>query len=58
MWCGEATTLNTGYAIYAREVLTRLYNTDKYVIAELGCYSAVNNPKRFDVPWRLYSNLP
>ena len=58
LWCGEASTLNTGYAIYAREVLTRLYNTDKYTIAELGCYSAIDNPKRFDVPWRVYSNLP
>ena len=58
LWCGEASTLNTGYAIYAKEVLTRLYNTNKYTIAELGCYSAIDNPKRFDIPWRLYSNLP
>ena len=48
LWCGEASTLNTGYAIYAKEVLTGLYNTNKYTIAELGCYSAIDNPKRFE----------
>ena len=58
LWCGEASFLNTGYAIYAREVLGRLYKTKKYEIAELGCYSSIDNPKRFDVPWRFYGNLP
>lgn len=58
LWCGEASFLNTGYAVYAKEVLTRLYETDKYEIAELGCYSTINEPKRFEVPWRFYANLP
>lgn len=58
LWCGESSYLNTGYGVYAKEVLSRLYATGKYDIAELGCYGAFNSEKRFDVPWRLYSNLP
>jgi len=58
LWCGEASFLNTGYGVYAREVLNRLYDTGKYEIAELGCYSSIDNPKRFDIRWRFYSNLP
>ena len=58
LWCGEASFLNTGYSIYAKEVLTRLYETEKYEIAELACYAAHDNPSLKDVPWRVYPNLP
>jgi glycosyltransferase involved in cell wall biosynthesis len=58
LWCGESSFLNTGYAIYAKEVLSRLYETNKYEIAELGCYASINNPQRFDIPWRFYATLP
>lgn len=58
LWCGEASFLNTGYAVYAKEVLTRLYNTGKYKIAELGCYASHDNPKINDCPWRFYPTLP
>ena len=58
LWCGEASFLNTGYAIYAREILTRLYQTGKYKIAELGCYASADNPAIKDIPWRFYPTLP
>jgi glycosyltransferase involved in cell wall biosynthesis len=61
LWCGEASYLNTGYAVYAREILGRLYNTNKYDIAEFACYGEVNSAKdtrRFGVPWRFYGNFP
>jgi glycosyltransferase involved in cell wall biosynthesis len=54
----EASFLNTGYAVYGKEVLKRLYKTGKYDIAELGCYGEIDNPKRFELPWRYYANLP
>ena len=58
LWCGESSFLNTGYAVYAKEVLTRLYETDKYKIAELGCYASADNPAIKDIPWRFYPTLP
>ena len=58
LWCGESSFLNTGYAIYAKELLTRLYNTNKYKIAEMGCYAAADAPQLAEVPWRFYPTLP
>ena len=58
LWCGEASFLNTGYAIYAKEVLGRLHSTGKYTIAEMGCYAAHDNPKIYDAPWKFYPTLP
>ena len=58
LWLGEASFLSTGYANYTREVLTRLYKTGNYDIAELGSYGHWNEQKRFDIPWRYYGNVP
>jgi len=58
LWCGEASFLHTGYAIYAKEILSRLYDTGKYKIAELGCYASHDNPQIHDAPWRFYPTLP
>lgn len=52
----EASFLSTGFANYTRELLTRLYNTDKYDIAEFACYGHVNDPKDSQIPWRYYPN--
>ena len=58
LWCGEASFLKTGYSIYAKEVLSRLYKTGKYKIAEMGCYAAHTNPEIAEIPWRFYPTLP
>lgn len=58
LWCGEASFLNTGYSVYAREVLSRLYKTDKYIVAELGCYVSIDDQRCQGVPWKFYANLP
>tara|TARA_Y100001938_G_C8093200_1_gene436392 strand:+ start:1034 stop:2728 length:1695 start_codon:yes stop_codon:yes gene_type:complete len=58
LWCGEASFLNTGYSVYAKEVLGRLHKTGKYEIAELGCYGSTQDPLCKKVPWSFYSNLP
>jgi glycosyltransferase involved in cell wall biosynthesis len=54
--CNEASFLNSGYANYGREILSRLYKTDKYEIAELGCYGTVNDPRSKSIPWMYYAN--
>lgn len=55
---GEATFLNTGFAVYGKEVLSRLHATGKYEVAELASYGSPNDPRRFEIPWTYYGNLP
>lgn len=54
----EFSMLNTGYSVYGREVLSRLYNTEKYDIAELACYCKYDDQRLIALPWTVYSNLP
>lgn len=71
LWVNEASFLHTGYAVYGREILSRLYKTGKYELAELGCYGHVaprvedigeysrrfGVPQMYDLPWRYYGNM-
>lgn len=52
----DASFLNTGYGIYGKEILTRLHNSEKYEVAELGCYAGLNNPAIAKIPWKFYPN--
>jgi len=54
----ESSVLNTGYSVYGREVLTRLYNSGKYEVAELATYIRNNDERLSSVPWKVYTNLP
>lgn len=54
--CSEASFLNTGFANYSRELLQRLYHSNKYDIAEFASYSTVDDPRRKSIPWRFYAN--
>lgn len=52
----DASFLGSGYGVYGKELLARLHNSDKYEVAELGCYSTVNNPEIKNIPWKFYPN--
>lgn len=52
----DASILGTGYAVYGKELLTRLHNSGKYEVAELGCYVDTNNPNIKNIPWKFYPN--
>jgi glycosyltransferase involved in cell wall biosynthesis len=56
--CNEASFLNTGYAIYGREVMGRLFATGKYDLAELSVYGSDIDPRREQIPWKYYPNHP
>lgn len=56
LMCSEASFLNSGFSIYAKEILSRLYSTNKYNIAEFASYAHVNDPKDKDTPWSIYAN--
>ena len=50
--------MHTGYAIYGREVLSRLHQTGKYDIAEFSAFGKPDDPKISTVPWTYYGNMP
>lgn len=54
----EASYLNTGYAKYGREVISRIFNSNKYNIAEFSTYGDIFDKRRNDIPWKNYPNLP
>lgn len=54
----EASMNNTGYSTMARELLTRLYKTNKYELAELAIYCKAGDPRIDYVPWKVYPNIP
>lgn len=56
LFVSEASYLNSGYAKYYHEIMTRLHNTGKYVIAELAGYGTMNDPRVKKIPWIYYAN--
>ena len=52
----EASFLSSGFGTYAKEILSRLHNSNKYHIAEFACYGSVNDPKDAGISWRYYAN--
>ncbi len=58
LFCNEASFLNTGYSTYGREVISRLYSTGKYEIAELSIYCSETDPRMKNIPWKCYPNHP
>lgn len=56
LFCSEASYLNSGYANYGKQILKRLYNTNKYDLAEFAMYGTVNDPRSKNIPWKYYAN--
>lgn len=58
LFVGEASYLHTGYAVYTKEVLSRLFKTNKYDIMEFGIYGSRRDERITTVPWKFVGNLP
>ena len=52
----ERVESKTGFSKYYKEILSRLHATDKFEIADLSCYSIIDDPNLFSIPWKLYCN--
>lgn len=52
----DASFLASGYGVYGKEILSRLHNSDKYEVAELGCYATTTNTEIKNIPWKFYPN--
>ena len=58
LFCGEASWLSTGFATYNSEILQRIHDTDKHIIAEFGSYGGSVDDRAIQLPWKFYGNLP
>jgi glycosyltransferase involved in cell wall biosynthesis len=62
LFVGELSALATGYSIYWHEVISRVFNSNKYEVCELAAYLNVNDPKQAhfvnSIPWKLIGNHP
>lgn len=52
----DASVLDTGYGVYGKEIISRIHNSDKYEVAELGCYCDINDVRIKNIPWKFYAN--
>lgn len=53
---GENPAACSGFGKYNKEVMTRLYNSNKFELAELSCYSTIEDQRLYNIPWKLYCN--
>jgi glycosyltransferase involved in cell wall biosynthesis len=56
LMCSEASFLHSGYSTYAKEVLNRLYASDKYELAEFASYGVIGDSRDKNIPWKYYPN--
>lgn len=54
----DASFLQTGYGVYGKELLTRLFRKEKYDICELGCYANMKDQAISSVQWGFIPNSP
>ena len=52
----ESHKLASGFGTYAKEIIPRIYNTNKYEIAQIACYSAPSAFEKTD--WLIYGIAP
>jgi len=52
----DASFLDTGYGVYGKEIISRIHNSDKYEVAELGCYAGIGDSRIKNIPWKFYPN--
>lgn len=58
LYVSEFSGNNTGFSVIGQEILTRLWNTNKYELAELGSYVRQNDPRLNVIPWKCYGVMP
>lgn len=54
----EFSGLNTGYAVYGKNLFTELYKTGKYELAELAIYLHPSDNRCRQFPWKIYPGIP
>lgn len=52
LMCAESSHIGSGFGNYTKQILSRLYKTGKYELAELSCYRTPSVQK--NEPWKVY----
>lgn len=58
LFCGEASFLKSGYAIYGKNLISRIHATEGFEVAEFANYASSKDARIYSVPWKLYCNMP
>lgn len=58
LFASEASYLSSGFARYNRELITRIFNSNKFCVAEFAQYGSWEDPRSKEIPWIFYGNLP
>jgi glycosyltransferase involved in cell wall biosynthesis len=58
LFCGEASFLKSGYAIYGNNLISRIHATSGFEVAEFANYGNSKDVRATKVPWKLYCNMP
>ncbi len=56
LFCSESTKVSSGFGIYNKHLIQRLYDTNKYDIAEFAAYGLIGDKEKFKIPWKYYPN--
>lgn len=56
LFCTESSHIKSGYGIYAKEIISRLYSTGKYDIAEFASFSDMATAFKHPTAWKFYPN--
>ncbi len=56
LFCTEASYAYTGFSKYAKEVISKLYESRDFEIAEFASYAKLEDDKLDKVPWKVYAN--
>lgn len=55
---GEFSKLHTGFSMYCYHLMSELYKTGKYEIAEYSSYIRTHDSRAMEVPWKVYGVMP
>ena len=54
----EFSALNSGFAVYGKNLITALFDKDKYEIASLAAYCKPGDSRIWDLPWKVFPVIP
>jgi len=54
--CSESSKVASGFGVYNKKLIEKLYETNKYDIAEFASYGFIGDKEKHNIPWKYYPN--
>ena len=54
--CSESSKITSGFGVYNKQLLTGLYQSNKYDVAEFASYGLIGDKETHKIPWKYYAN--